>query len=424
MKGIGERTIIKSPEGDLRLQPSASAYVSNYGMGSAFFLLGLFFVVRGVSLLREGGIGGVIPAVFGLLLSVASIAITQQRLRKIAAIHIESGKRTIKFAVIEKADCKYPGNTALLKGRIVPFEEVSAVVVRAESESPYAMSSVRLVLGDNESEIVLNKEMPFWKATCLAEHTAGILECRACVKSPSEFELTPSKPDMPWAPRAPRIPGIVKVLRVWACSFIALGFGSFMACFVIAIWGGEIFAEIELPLGAPSGVAVDLTERVFVGSRAYRRVQRYNADGQFERGWHVPGGKGEWHMFIDEKNRLRLAVGGFYYQMNDKEQLVQIRGQPQEFFRQRQSVPREAAYHLQRFPLRVVRRDDGTTDRTVVRQGFLMTILTAPFPAWAIGVFGLIMAIAVNAGQKRTRGKKGAQQETGEDKTGSPMTAV
>ncbi len=416
MKGMPERAISKSRNGDLRLHPTVWDRFTNYGLCILFVYLGIGLFIRGISLVREGGeggFGGVFLLFFGLLMVGGSIGIMINRMRLVGPIHIGREKREINFSVTEEAKCDKPENTERSGRCLIPFEEVDTVVVRAESASPYAVSFVRLALENSKGmEIILNKGMPFWKAKRLAEHTSGILGCKARVVSPSELELTPLQPDLPWDPKALSVPPLLKVFRICAFLFMVVGLVGFLGSFFIATWGGNMFMKTELPLGSPSGIVVDSTGSIYVGSRSYRRIQRYSAIGEFDRAWHVHGGKGDWCMSIDEQERLRLIVGDqFFYQMNDNDRLFAVRKfttpRPAGHLRQQAAGPGKSSYYLHRFPVRVTRLDPVGQEFTVFRQGFFMTLITGPLPAWVIFALGLVMCIAGESAKRRIRGKNG-----------------
>jgi hypothetical protein len=414
MKGIPERAINKSRDGDLRLHPTAWDRFINYGFCILFGFMGAGLFIRGVSLVREGGegsFGGVFLLFFSLLIAGGSLGIAIFQLRRIGPIHIMREKGVIDFCVVEEAQSRRPESTKLSGHRLVPFEAVASVVVRAESESPYAVSSVRLALEAPKGiEIILNKGMPLWKAKHLAEHTSGILACKARVISPFEIELTPVESHVPWKAKTPPPSPVLGALQVCGFFFMVIGFLSFTGSFIIASWGGNMFMETELPLGNPTGIAMDSTGRVYVGSHSYRRVQRYSADGQFERAWHVPVGKGEWRMSIDGAERLRLVVGNrSFYHIDDNGRLVKVKklasSRSNSHLRQRTHRVRRGRYYLHRFPVRVICREPGGPERTVVSQGFFMTLITAPFPAWIIFAVGLVTGLAADAAKGSRKNK-------------------
>jgi hypothetical protein len=58
MKGIPERAINKSRDGDLRLYPTLWDRFTNYGFCILFAFMGTGLFLRGIFLVREGGEGG------------------------------------------------------------------------------------------------------------------------------------------------------------------------------------------------------------------------------------------------------------------------------------------------------------------------------------------------------------------------------
>lgn len=70
-----------------------------------------------------------------------------------------------------------------------------------------------------------------------------------------------------------------------------------------------IARNVEFPLARLGGIAIDDQGRVYCGIRAYSRVQVYDANGRFLRGWHAPIEKGPLHIEIGENGLIRVAIG-------------------------------------------------------------------------------------------------------------------
>ena len=69
-----------------------------------------------------------------------------------------------------------------------------------------------------------------------------------------------------------------------------------------------VSSKARFPLATPLAIAVDSKERVYCLSRFYNRMQVFDSDGQFIRGWFVGIPKGAYHILIDDEDNLRVAT--------------------------------------------------------------------------------------------------------------------
>jgi len=108
------------------------------------------------------------------------------------------------------------------------------------------------------------------------------------------------------------------------------GIAAFLAGFAIHVAASDRFDGIELPLGDAEGLGVD----------AKGRIQRYEPDGRFDRGWALRAGKG----------RLAFAPRG-------SEMLI----------------------------------IDGDRQEHVVRQSVVLWLAQSPLPAWIFAFAGTVL---------------------------------
>ena len=118
------------------------------------------------------------------------------------------------------------------------------------------------------------------------------------------------------------------------------GIAAFLAGFAIHVAASDRFDGIELPLGDAEGLGVDAKGRIYVGSPSYGRIQRYEPDGRFDRGWALRAGKG----------RLAFAPRG-------SEMLI----------------------------------IDGDRQEHVVRQSVVLWLAQSPLPAWIFAFAGTVL---------------------------------
>lgn len=66
--------------------------------------------------------------------------------------------------------------------------------------------------------------------------------------------------------------------------------------------------KVQFPLGNLNGIAVDKKGDIYLGVRGYSRIQRYNSEGVFLKGWFINTGSGLFDIWIDDKNNLNVRV--------------------------------------------------------------------------------------------------------------------
>ena len=143
---------------------------------------------------------------------------------------------------------------------------------------------------------------------------------------------------VPWPPAGGDDHSAYRAVRVVGAILAAIGIAAFLTALFVSFGDASRLDRFELPLGDAQGIAVDSTGRIYVGSRAYRRLHRYGADGAFDRAWH-------------------------------------------------------AEVTLRTIPVRVTRRERTEPERTIVNQGWLLFTLMSPLPAWFVAALGLLLVM-------------------------------
>ena len=69
----------------------------------------------------------------------------------------------------------------------------------------------------------------------------------------------------------------------------------------------QYLRSTEFPLGDLGGIAVDGRGRIYLGLQAYSRVQLYNAEGHFIRGFFVPT-NGAFDIWVDDRDCLHAVL--------------------------------------------------------------------------------------------------------------------
>jgi len=185
---------------------------------------------------------------------------------------------------------------------------------------------------------------------------------------------------------------------------------------------GWITPETQLPLGDLHCIALDSQGRIYCGLGFYSRVQVYDSQGRFLRGWQVDAGGGMLRMNMTEDDRLEVEAGRrdrvFTFDPNgsvlESHQMTAV--QRESFDRMDQlvatdSLGRTFAVRSQLFWPRVVREDQaGRT--TVVSMPWYLWPIMGPFPAWGFAFAG-ILALGLTTIWQRMRPRKSPRQGRG-----------
>ncbi len=278
------RRVARDASGDLVLQPSPFPVLF-----IAFFALAGFGVLgAAVRLVIEGNPMALVPLGFSGLW-YGNIAI------------FLASARTVRFDAAGRV--AVVPSTLVEPGHAVPFADVAEVRLVVDGD----LGVVALVLR-NGSAIELDGAWPWWEAEELARVAAGEIACAATlIASEQHIDLTPRPRGTAWNPQRPAVQR--SKLRWLALPCILVGGAGFLAGFVVSLYDGHALDHVELPLGDPSGITVDGAGRVYVASRAYARLQRYETNGRFDRAWHLPVGKGTLGLAVGEDGTVLVVVG-------------------------------------------------------------------------------------------------------------------
>lgn len=115
----------------------------------------------------------------------------------------------------------------------------------------------------------------------------------------------------------------IAILWIWMIGFLSPFFSA-----VLSFSGIPMPSSIiRTPLGIPGGIAVDVAGRIYYVSNSYNRIQVYDKNGRFLRGWFftIPGNLSKTvQVIIDEKNRIHVEAGYYKetYPINDPNRKV------------------------------------------------------------------------------------------------------
>jgi len=104
---------------------------------------------------------------------------------------------------------------------------------------------------------------------------------------------------------------LVSTSLIPAISILAGSIGLFIiAFFCESVIGPIPSTKFMLSLSNAEGIAVDNKSNIYVGSKIYSRIQVYNENGKFLRGWFAPLSKGRRHIEITDDGDVILKLSG------------------------------------------------------------------------------------------------------------------
>jgi hypothetical protein len=102
-----------------------------------------------------------------------------------------------------------------------------------------------------------------------------------------------------------------QVLKILIVILFMIGIVGWSIPALFSLFNMSYPPKIELPLGHPKGVAVDKLGNIYCGSQFYERIQAYDSEGKFIRGFNVGFRRGSGSVFsfiINGNNELHIHV--------------------------------------------------------------------------------------------------------------------
>ncbi|MHC4713418.1 MAG: NHL repeat-containing protein [Planctomycetota bacterium] len=197
------------------------------------------------------------------------------------------------------------------------------------------------------------------------------------------------------------------VLRTVAVILVLLGSaGWFGGFFAHSLEPDYVDRNTQLPLGWLEGVAVDNHGRIYCGLQFYSRIQVYDADGRFLRGWFLDAAGGVFRLRISKSGQLEVATvrNDMLYTYNADGELVEKRTQAGhlygEFGAESEYLatgPDGAEYRAKGFPWpRIVKRDASGASHTVVSVPIHLWFMMGPLPAWGFSAIGIVLLLGTD----------------------------
>lgn len=201
----------------------------------------------------------------------------------------------------------------------------------------------------------------------------------------------------------------VRMLRlILGLSFLVIGVGSWLAGALIVTGTWVPAEQTELPLSGLCDIAITPTGTIYCAVPWYARIQMYDADGEFLRGWHVDAGGGIFDVQPTAQGKLQAATlrNDRLYTFDPTGRLLSQdaaapgtqpldgsgEGGDAEGNRYRRATPF--------FWPRAVRTGPDGTSRTLIASPFLLWLVSWPFPAvaWLAAGLGLV---AISGGPRK-----------------------
>lgn len=201
------------------------------------------------------------------------------------------------------------------------------------------------------------------------------------------------------------------ILRSIASVFLVIGGIGWLGDILITNRKSPfIGSETELPLGRLEGIVVDSQGNIYCGSQSYGRIQQYDAQGNFTRGWFIKTAGGAFRMQINKEDQLLVATArtdlfATFDQDGDMVDLqTNLPGIYQEFGLVSQSRFESSngdTYVIENsffFP-HVVRISFDGKQSTIITTSWYKWLFMTPFPAYLFAGLGFIISVLTN---KRT----------------------
>ena len=163
----------------------------------------------------------------------------------------------------------------------------------------------------------------------------------------------------------------------------------------------DLPGNIEVPLGDLEGIAVDADGNIYCGTPFWQRVQVYDQEGSFIRGWSVDAGGGMFRIRTDKDGYIHAATarGGMHYTYRPDGTLVSEAEEPELLgtFQAYSIVADDGSrYDIcspNLFP-NIVKTDENGQSRRVVGPRWHLWLIQGPFPAFILFAVGVLMLAA------------------------------
>jgi len=125
-----------------------------------------------------------------------------------------------------------------------------------------------------------------------------------------------------------------KIARFLFLLTFLIWFGLFVACalcFFLGLFGIQmVSSKIQFPIKNVLSIDIDAKGQIYCAEGMYSRLQIFDNNGQFLRGWFIPAKmKSEsWGFFVDKNNHVCVIKGNKKYTYNSEGRLLSIAQKP------------------------------------------------------------------------------------------------
>lgn len=195
-------------------------------------------------------------------------------------------------------------------------------------------------------------------------------------------------------------------LLLWIISFGLWWFGG-IGLTRIPLLMRTLFhhSTTQFPLGDLGGIAVDDEGNVYLASIAYERIQVYNSQGEFSKGYFVESGGGLFDIWIEDNHLHAVISRGYRYHVFDLNGKLIRRTKIGSHDEYEKLLKKAAGLEIQdafgntyaiqsaeRFP-KVVKISPNGEQSVLINNPWYLCLLQNAQPVFSLGIAGLLMTI-------------------------------
>jgi hypothetical protein len=192
--------------------------------------------------------------------------------------------------------------------------------------------------------------------------------------------------------------------KIVAWLLLILGGIGWFGGIAIALSNNKIIANsAELPLGDLNGIAVDSSGRVYCGLGFYSRIQQYDSNGKFIKGWSIDADGGMFKIRVNAKDEIEVVTArtdAFFRYDATGTLLEEYRSEERSdkllstFQSQNQVEVADSIVYVSRrlllFPAIIKLTADGRRT-TLITTPIHKWVFMGPFPAWLFWLIAILL---------------------------------
>ena len=165
-------------------------------------------------------------------------------------------------------------------------------------------------------------------------------------------------------------------------------------------------SKIRFPFSTPMAIAVDSKERVYCLSRYYNRLQVFDSEGTFLRGWFVNIPKGAYYILIDNDDNLRVATSTWGTNLFfDIDGNLLSKTSTSNFSKEFEKVgPTETTdtvgnYYREGYEIfshKIIKTSPSGEEIVLICNPFTLWFMAVPFPAFALLMVSILLLFIIS----------------------------